>query len=204
MKWYTPALGQVATITGGSTPRRNKAEYWNGAIPWLTPTDLPMPGEGIADVIDTSSKITQEGLAATSAQLLPVGTVLFSSRATIGKLGISRVPLATNQGFANFIPKRFVDAKYLAYCLLHHKTEITALAGSTTFKEVTKTALKKFRVPLPPLSEQRRIVEILDQADALRKKRAEADAKAARILPALFYRMFGEPSTNPKGWPVDP
>jgi restriction endonuclease S subunit len=57
-------------------------------------------------------------------------------------------------------------------------------------------------VPLPALSEQRRIVEILDQADALRKKRAEADAKAARILPALFYKMFGDPAMNPKGWPT--
>ncbi len=202
MKWSTPALGQIATITGGSTPSRTQAEYWNGSIPWLTPTDLPMPGKGIADVSDTAGKITEKGLAAISAPLLPVGTVLFSSRATIGKLGISRVPLATNQGFANFIPKKFVDAKYLAYCLLHYTAEITALAGSTTFKEVTKTALKKFKVPLPALSEQRRIVEILDQADALRKKRAEADAKAARNLPALFYKMFGDPATNPKGWPT--
>ena len=193
MKWPTPALGQIATITGGSTPSRTQEEYWNGSIPWLTPTDLPMPGKGIVDVSDTAGKITEEGLAAISARLLPVGTVLFSSRATIGKLGISRVPLATNQGFANFIPKKFVDAKYLAYCLLHYTAEITALAGSTTFKEVTKTALKKFKVPLPALSEQHRIVEILDQADALRQKRAEADAKAARILPALFYKMFGDP-----------
>lgn len=202
MRWPTPTLGQIATITGGSTPSRTQEEYWNGSILWLTPTDLPMPGKGIADVSDTAGKITEEGLAAISAQLLPVGTVLFSSRATIGKLGISRVPLATNQGFANFIPKNFVDAKYLAYCLLHYTAEITALAGSTTFKEVTKTALKKFKIPLPALSEQRRIVEILDQADQLRKKRAEADAKAARILPALFYKMFGDPATNPRNWNI--
>ena len=202
MRWPTRTLGQIATITGGSTPSRTQEEYWNGSILWLTPTDLPMPGKGIADVSDTAGKITEEGLAAISAQLLPVGTVLFSSRATIGKLGISRVPLTTNQGFANFIPKNFVDAKYLAYCLLHYTAEITALAGSTTFKEVTKTALKKFKIPLPALSEQRRIVEILDQADALRKKRAEADAKAARILPALFYKMFGDPATNPRNWNI--
>ncbi|HID06072.1 MAG TPA: hypothetical protein EYP10_02880, partial [Armatimonadetes bacterium] len=60
----------------------------------------------------------------------------------------------------------------------------------------------KIKMPLPPLSEQRRIVEILDQANALRKKRAKADAKATRILSALFYKMFGDPATNPKGWPV--
>ncbi len=69
---------------------------------------------------------------------------------------------------------------------------------------VSISNLKNLRIPLPPLSEQRRIVEILDQANALRKKRAEADAKAARIIPALFYKMFGDPATNPKGWPVKP
>ncbi len=196
MKWCTATLGDIATITGGGTPSGNRDEYWNGSIFWLTPTDLPKPGEGIAEVAETAGKITEEGLAAISAQLLPVGTVLFSSRATVGKLGISRVPLVTNQGFANFIPKRkVVDSKYLAYCLLFFTNGISALAGSATFIEVTKTALKKFKIPLPPLTEQRCIVEILDRADSLRRKRAEADAKAARILPALFYKMFGDPAT---------
>jgi type I restriction enzyme, S subunit len=79
---------------------------------------------------------------------------------------------------------------------------IGALAGSTTFKEVAKGTLKPFRIPLPPPSEQRRIVEILDHADHLRLLRAEADAKVARILPALFFKMFGDPVANPMGWPV--
>jgi len=202
MKWRTATLGQIATIVGGSTPSRDREEYWNGSVFWLTPTDLPKPGEGIAEVTETTSKITEGGLAAISAQLLPVGTVLFSSRATIGKLGISRVPLTTNQGFANFIPKKIVDAKYLACCLRYFTNSISALAGSTTFKEVTKSALKKFKIPLPPISEQRRIIEILDQADRLRKLRADADAKSQRILPALFIKMFGDLATNPKGWKV--
>jgi len=69
---------------------------------------------------------------------------------------------------------------------------------------INKTMLGGVLICLPALSEQHRIVEILDQADALRKKRVAADAKAARILPALFYRMFGDPATNPKGWGVKP
>jgi type I restriction enzyme S subunit len=112
------------------------------------------------------------------------------------------VPLATNQGFANLIPRAGVESRSLAWCLLFHADRIGALAGSTTFKEVAKGALKQFRIPLPPPSEQRRIVEILDQADRLRRLRTEADAKADRILPALFIRMFGDPETNPMGWPV--
>ena len=199
MRWPVFPLDKIADVFGGSTPRRNRSEYWDGDIPWVTPTDLPMPGTEIADVYDTADHITPEGLRSCAANLLPVGTVLYSSRATIGKIGIARVPLATNQGFANFAPKPGVESKYLAYALQYFTVEISSLAGSTTFKEVRRGALKKYKVPLPSPSEQHRIVEILDQADALRKKRAEADAKAARILPALFYKMFGDPATNPKG-----
>ena len=204
MKWPRVRLADVAEVLGGSTPSRDRQDYWNGDIPWLTPTDLPMPGEGIAEVCDTTERITEAGLAAISASLLPPGTVLFSSRATIGKIGIAAVPLVTNQGFANFVPSKAILPNFLAYCLLYYREEISHLAGTTTFKEVRRGALKRFQIPLPPLSEQRRIVEILDQADALRKKRAEADAKAARILPALFHKMFGDPATNSKGWPVRP
>jgi type I restriction enzyme S subunit len=202
MKWPITKLDDIAVIRGGSTPKRNTESFWNGDIAWVTPTDLPMPGERIADVFETKEKITDEGLKSISAQLLEPGTVLFSSRASIGKIGIARIPLVTNQGFANFTPKPGLDSKYLAYCLQQFTSEITQLAGSTTFKEVSRGSIKNFKIPLPPISEQRRIVEILDQADALRKKRKEADEKAARILPALFYKMFGDPATNPKGWPV--
>jgi type I restriction enzyme S subunit len=200
MKWPTVCLEEVATIVGGSTPLRSCDEFWNGDIPWVTPTDLPMPGEGIPALSEAAERITAEGLASCSAQLLPVGTVLFSSRATIGKLCISKVPLATNQGFANLIPKPWIDARFLGYSLQYHTPSIANLAGKTTFKEVSKGALRHYRILLPPLSEQRRIVEILNQADSLRKQRTDADAKAERILPALFYRMFGDPATNPKDW----
>lgn len=98
--------------------------------------------------------------------------------------------------------------------VLHHKflfyfavtpefvDELSSKVRGAHYPAVSDGDVKKLAIPLPPLSEQRRIVEILDQADALRKKRAEADAKAARILPALFYKMFGDPATNPKGWPM--
>ncbi len=81
------------------------------------------------------------------------------------------------------------------------QVEIRKDFRDATIGGISHQFLKKVNIPLPFLSEQRRIVEILDQADALRKKRAEAEAKAARILPVLFYKMFGDPATNPKGWP---
>ena len=200
MKWPKIALENVAKINGGSTPRRNREEFWGGDIRWATPTDLPMPGQGIANIFDTANHITEEGLQSCSASMLPIGSVIYSTRATIGKIGIAEVPLATNQGFVSFTPKTLLDSKYLAYSLQKHTQEITLLAGSTTFKEVSRGAIKKYKIPLPPLIEQRRIVAILDQADRLRKLREDADAKAQRILPALFNKMFGDPAANPKGW----
>ncbi len=200
MIWPSVPLEKVARVSGGSTPKRNNDAYWNGKVPWVTPSDLPAPGASIVDVEDTRDHITQEGLNSCSAPLLPPDTVLFSSRATIGKIGIAKVPLATNQGFANFTPNPGVEPKYLAYALRYFTPQITGLAGSTTFKEVSRGAIRKFQIPLPPPSEQQRIVEILDQADALQRKRAEADEKTQRILPALFMRMFGDPATNPFGW----
>ncbi|MCL5996890.1 MAG: restriction endonuclease subunit S [Chloroflexi bacterium] len=200
--WQLISLGDIADIEGGSTPRREIPEYWNGELPWVTPTDLPMSGDGIATVSNTREKITAKGLDSISAKLLPPGTVLFSSRATIGKLGISAVPLVTNQGFTNFKPKRDIDARFLAYSLWHFTPQISQLAGSTTFREVTKGNLRQFKIPLPPLSEQVRIVKLLDETDALRKLRAQADARTADLIPALFNEMFGDPATNPKGWSV--
>ncbi len=194
-KWTMVPLAEAAEIRGGATPLRGNAEYWNGDIPWLTPTDLPPVGAGITNVQETADSITQEGLGSCSASLLPRGAVLFSSRASIGKVGIADVPLATNQGFANFIPRDGVGSRYLAWCLSHHARQITRLAGSTTFKEVTKRSLRRFLIPMPPPPEQRRIVEILDQVDRLRQLRTEADEKAERVLPVLLTRILGRPET---------
>lgn len=204
MRWPKVSLGDIAQIVGGSTPRRDNPEFWGPGYYWATPTDLPMPGEGILNLDATSQTITEEGLRSCSTSLLPVGAVLYSTRATIGKLAIANVPVATNQGFNNFIVSDAIFNRFLAYSLQYFTPEISLLAGSTTFKEVSRSSLRGFKIPLPPLREQHRIVEILDEADRLRRLRREVDTKAARILPALFLKMFGDPATNPRGWAEKP
>lgn len=204
MNWPMVQLGQLAEIVGGSTPRREVPAYWGEGHYWATPTDLPMPGAGILELERTKETITDDGLNSSSAILLPVGTVLYSTRATIGKLAIARIPTATNQGFNNLIAGEQINNRYLAYALQYFTPEISQLAGTTTFKEVSRSALRGFKIPVAPPKEQSRIVELLDQTDALRRLRREADAKAARILPALFLKMFGDPASNPMGWPVKP
>lgn len=198
--WPLVPLEDAARIRGGATPRREAPAYWNGSIPWLTPSDLPPVGAGVARVEKTADCITEEGLQSCSAQLLPPGTVLFSSRATIGKVGVAAAPLATNQGFANLIPREGVDSRYLAWCLSAHTDQIAGLAGTTTFKEVPKSALRSFRIPLPKPPEQRHIVRVLDRADRLRSLRADASAVLEELLPAVFIRTLGDPATNSRGW----
>jgi len=99
-------------------------------------------------------------------------------------------------------PKIDCELRWIYYLLSY--LQLDRLSIITGVPGLNRNDAYRVSFGLPPLSEQRRIVEILDQADELRKKRAEADAKAARILPALFYKMFGDPATNPKGWPTGP
>lgn len=193
MNWPVIPLGQLAEIVGGSTPRREEPANWGPGHYWATPTDLPMPGAGILALSTTAETITPEGLRSCSTNLVPAGAVLYSTRATIGKLAIAQVPVATNQGFNNLIAGPVVYNRYLAYALQHFTPDISRLAGSTTFKEVSRSSLRGFKIPVPPLAEQHRIVELLDEADRLRQLRRQADAKVDRILPALFVRMFGAP-----------
>ena len=160
--WLTEPLSEISEIIGGGTPRTNNIAYWNGDIVWLSPTDLPPIGE-IVDVTNSKSKITQFGLEQSSARLLPRGSVVFSSRATIGKIGIAAVDLCTNQGFTNFICGNRLYNKFLAYALRKYTPKISALSNSTTFAEVSKSRLKDFPIPVPPLPEQYRIVAKLDR-----------------------------------------
>lgn len=160
-KWEIKKLSEVTEVIGGGTPKTTNPEYWGDDWVWLSPTDLPGIGE-IADIKDSKKKITNLGLQKSSAKLLPKGTVLFSSRATIGKIGIASVELCTNQGFKNFVCKEELNNLFLAYTLKHFTEDITGLSNSTTFKEISTTAIKQFKIPLPPLPEQKRIVAKLD------------------------------------------
>jgi type I restriction enzyme S subunit len=199
--WPLRKLSDVARLYGGSTPARDNADFWNGDIPWISPTELPMPGKGIQRINTTSERISQKGLDSSAATLLPAGTVVFSSRATIGKIGIAEVPLATNQGFVSFVPSKELLPEFLAYALLVYTDSIAGLAGSTTFKEVTRSSIRDVEIPVPPLTDQKRIISLLHEADALLRLRAESNSLLERLGSSVFPEMFGDPATNPKNWP---
>jgi type I restriction enzyme S subunit len=159
--WEWVRLGEVGSIVGGGTPKTAVKEYWEGGtIPWLTPADL----SNYTDKYISRGKrnITPLGLKESSAQLMPKGTVLFSSRAPIGYTVIAQNEISTNQGFKSCIPFIIDMNEYLYYYLIYSAKLINENASGTTFKEVSGTEVSKLILPLPPLAEQKRIVEKVD------------------------------------------
>lgn len=140
-------LDELADISGGSTPSRDIVDYWGGEIPWLTPTDVTKH-DGIW-LSDTKEKITISGLKSISNKLYPPGSILYCSRATIGYSVINKVPMTTNQGFTNFICKSNVRNIFLYFLLEHITPELTRLAGGSTFLEISKSAIRNFKVIVP-------------------------------------------------------
>ncbi|HWK55748.1 MAG TPA: restriction endonuclease subunit S [Parapedobacter sp.] len=189
--WEKVRLGDVCEIFGGSTPSTKESDFWNGDILWLSPSDLPEVGE-ISIVSNTERKITNTAIAKTKLKVLPKGSVVFSSRASIGKIGITANVLTTNQGFVNFVCGERVLNRYLAYCLKSSIPAIKKLGNSTTFLEVSRNSIRDFKIPLPPLPVQQRIADMLDKADALRRKDQELLKKYDELAQAIFIEMFGE------------
>lgn len=199
--WEKVRLGDVCEIFGGSTPSTKESDFWNGDILWLSPSDLPEVGE-ISIVSNTERKITNTAIAKTKLKVLPKGSVVFSSRASIGKIGITANVLTTNQGFVNFVCGERVLNRYLAYCLKSSIPAIKKLGNSTTFLEVSRNSIRDFKIPLPPLPVQQRIADMLDKADALRRKDQELLKKYDELAQAIFIEMFSDPVKNEKGWEV--
>jgi type I restriction enzyme, S subunit len=158
--WKIAALEEVAEIYGGSTPNTNLSEYWNGDIPFVTPTDVTkLNGHHILTI--TKKRITSKGLKSKSLKILPPGTVLVTTRATIGIPAINGIPITTNQGFTNLVCKEIIHNIYLFYLIKYYKKQLEALANGSTFKEISKKNIRQLMIPIPPIEEQREISKIL-------------------------------------------
>lgn len=153
IKWPEVKLGDVCKIVNGATPQSGVPQFWGGSICWITPQDL---GQLAGPLIETSARmITERGYESCSTTLVPEGSVVMSSRAPIGHVGIASVPLCTNQGCKSFIPTGAVDSKFLYHSLRYALEDIRALGSGTVFPEVGKKKLAAFTIPLPPKDEQK-------------------------------------------------
>ncbi|MFG7298815.1 restriction endonuclease subunit S [Burkholderia pseudomallei] len=164
--WTVKRLDQLANIRSGGTPSTTVSRFWDGGIPWCTPTDITRL-DGGKYLLDTSRQITPEGLSNSSAELIPANSVVMTSRATIGECAINLKPVTTNQGFKNFVPFEDTDVSFLYYLLQTQRQGFIQLCSGSTFLEIGKTQLAAYKVHLPSTKvEQTAIAEVLSDMDA--------------------------------------
>ena len=165
-EWKKVKLGdeKYFSIEAGGTPLTTETSYWNGAINWATLVDLPTD-EFVSYLLKTERTITEDGLSHSSAKLLPVDTVIVSTRATIGRVAVNKIETATNQGFKNIIIKDKTKANplFTAYMVKNLAPEMEKLASGGTFKEISKTSVASLSIPLPSLDEQKAIIAQIEQ-----------------------------------------
>ncbi len=171
--WVVKKLGDVADVVGGGTPSSFNASFWNGDIDWYTPTEI---GEH-KYVYESRRKITKEGYSNSSTNLLPIGTILLTSRAGIGDLGILMKEGCTNQGFQSLISNESTDYEFLYYLMGTLKNQLLQNASGSTFLEISPGKLKQIEAGIPQKTEQTRIATILSDMDA---EIAELEAKLAK------------------------
>ena len=160
--WGVQRLGSSASVLNGATPSTNVKKYWNGDLLWLTPEDL---GQLKAQRITSSTrKITLEGHASCGTSIAPANSVALSTRAPIGHLGILATAGCTNQGCKLLIPDASIATLYLYRILETARSELQSLGQGTTFLELSRTRLRNFRLPIPPIEEQTAIARFLDHA----------------------------------------
>jgi type I restriction enzyme M protein len=176
-------------IESGGTPSTTNQKFWNGDINWVTLVDLPQENF-ITQIQETERKITDDGLKGSSAKLLPENTVLVSSRATIGRIGIAKNKLATNQGFKNIIIKdeNKISSLYLAIVMTTKKEEMELMASGGTFKEISKTSFEKIIVPIPDISTQQKIISDYHQEQGI----IESNKKLIEIMEKKIEEVLSE------------
>ena len=161
--WQRVRLGDVAEVVGGSTPSRKEARYWGGDVPWVVPSELTaLKGRYLSA---SKESITDEGMRSAGLRLIPAGSILLTSRATVGVTAINGVPIVTNQGFQNLIVKNGADPLWLYYCVSQQRPEFERRASGSTFLEVSRDSVRSLPILLPPLPEQRAIAAVLDSID---------------------------------------
>lgn len=196
--WEIKTLGEICEVVGGGTPKTAVSEYWSDDVVWVTPKDLGLLET--SEITDSAKHISLKGLEKSSAKLLPAGSVVMSSRAPIGYVAIAGVELATNQGCRNFICGNEIFNKFLYYFLFANTELLNSLGGGTTFKEISGSIIKKISIPLPPISEQKRIVKILDEKIEAIEKLKEVTEEQLVDVEELFVSKVSELFSKQEKW----
>ena len=191
-------LGELCDVVSGGTPSRAITEFWEGGtIPWIKIGNIKGKYVGEAD-----EYITQAGLEGSSAKILSAGTILFTIFATLGEVGILTIKACTNQAIAGITIKNQSEAltDYLYYFLKSKKLHVTALGRGVAQNNINLSILRNFEVPIPALSMQKQIVDVLDKAEKIIEAHQQQLQKLDELVKARFVEIFGAYPLNPMGW----
>ena len=187
--WEQRKLGEIATIVGGGTPSTKNPEYWDGDINWYSPAEI---GNQIYTE-KSERQITELGLKKSSAKLLPVGTVLFTSRAGIGKTAILNKEACTNQGFQSIIPRSKMLNSYFLFSRTNSLKQYGETMGSgSTFVEVSGKQMSKMPLFIPNINEQSKIAKLFQSLDKTITLHEEKHRQLERLKKALLQKMFAD------------
>ena len=194
--WKSCMLSDLGEIVGGGTPSTKVQEnYENGTISWITPKDLA--GLRRRFISQGERNITEQGLRSCSAQMMPKGTILFSSRAPIGYVAIANNELCTNQGFKSIVPNAGMDSLFLYYLLVYNKNRIENVGIGTTFKEVSAKTMRGISVRVPTsIIHQKRIADILSMLDERIEYNQAINKNLEEQAQAIFDEIISFSSTE--------
>ncbi len=195
--WPKVAIEDFTEVVTGGTPSTAKPEYWKrGNVPWINSGELNK-----RIITRTDNFITEIGLKNSAAKMMPKDTVLVAlTGATTGVSALLKTSACGNQSVTGILPSKRHHPHFLFHYMQAIRSRIVADSYGGAQKHISQAYVKKIRVPLPPVDEQARIANLLDEADELRKLRAQADRRTTALIPALFHEMFGDPATNERSW----
>lgn len=185
--WRVGKLGDVVEVKGGTTPSTKEEKYWNGEYYFATPKDLSNLGSPI--LLDTERKITKEGVSQISSGILPKGTLLLSSRAPIGYLAISNIPVSINQGFIAINAKETSNL-FILHWLKENMETVISRANGSTFLEITKTNFKQIEIVIPDSEITNRFEEIVSPIFEKIKNNEQQSATLASLRDALLPKLM--------------
>ena len=193
-EWKAVPLSTIADIIGGGTPDTSVDEYWGGNIQWFTPSEI---GKGKYAYLSDRT-ITEAGLKNSSAKLLPQGTVLLSTRATIGECSIATTECTTNQGFQSLVAKENnVSSEFLYYIVAKIKREMLRRSCGSTFLEISANELKKIHTNIPSKAEQEKLVSLLSLIDQRIETQKKIIEKYESLIRGLTDTAFNCKSSIP-------
>ena len=188
--WSTYHLSDIAEVVGGGTPDTTVPSLWNGDIQWFTPTEV-----GHQKYVSKSARtITQLGLQKSSAKKLPAGSILLSSRATIGECSIAQRECTTNQGFQNLIPKNDTNNEFLYYLAQTKKHHFIKYASGSTFLEISNSEIRKTKCTVPGTEEQTQIAAFLSALDDRISVQNKIISKYETLIKGLYHEFFSKPA----------